>query len=48
MQRQLPFNGSSLRSFDIDVNFETIADLNPNDITIESYQEYTEKKLLLS
>jgi hypothetical protein len=30
------------------VNFETIADLNPNDITIESYQEYTEKRLLLS
>jgi hypothetical protein len=41
------FNGSSLRSFDIDVSFETIADLNPNDITIESYQEYTEKEAII-
>jgi hypothetical protein len=35
------FAGSEFRKFDIDINFETIVDLNVNDITIESYQPAT-------
>lgn len=41
------FHGSTLRSYDVDIEFETIVDLNVNDITIESYQGYTENELIV-
>lgn len=33
-------------SIDIDLNFETLVDLNPNDITIESYQAFSTDKVV--
>lgn len=35
------FHGSIYRRYDIDLNFETLVDINPNDITIENYQPKT-------
>lgn len=42
------FNGSSLRSYEVDVDFETLVDLNPHDITIESYQGGTVETEIIS
>lgn len=41
------FAGSTLRSFDVDVSFETIVDLNVNDITIESHQGFTKDESII-
>lgn len=35
------WHGSELRTYDVDIDFETIVDLNTNDITIENYQPAT-------
>lgn len=35
------WHGSELRSYDIDLDFETLSDLQLNDITIENYQPQT-------
>lgn len=42
------FQGSEFRDYDIDVNFETIVDLNPNDITVEGYQYFTEEQQIIN
>lgn len=42
------FRGSEFRDFDIDIDFETIADGNPNEITIEGYQYYTEEEQIIN
>jgi hypothetical protein len=42
------FNGSTFRDYDVDVNFETIVDLNPNDITVEGYIAYSETQSIIN
>jgi hypothetical protein len=42
------FQGSEFRDYDIDVNFETLVDLEPNDITIEGYQYFTEEQQIIN
>lgn len=42
------FHGSTYREYDVDVNFETIVDLNVNDITIEGYIGYTEEQIVIN
>lgn len=41
------FHGSTLRSYDVDVSFETIVDMNVNDITIENYQAFTTEESII-
>ena len=36
------FNNSEFRNYEIDLNFETLVDANPNDITVQVYQYFTE------
>jgi hypothetical protein len=42
------FQGTEFRDYDVNINFETIADLNPNDITIEGYQYFTEEQQIIN
>lgn len=42
------FHGSEFRDYDIDVDFETIVDANPNDITIEGYQYFTTEQQIIN
>ncbi|MBC7747838.1 MAG: hypothetical protein H7Z76_04530, partial [Methylotenera sp.] len=42
------FHGSEFRDYDIDVDFETIVDLNPNDITVEGYQYFTTEQQIIN
>lgn len=49
-QKSYPTNwnhGTTWRDYSVDVTFETIADLNPNDITIEGYVDYSENKPII-
>lgn len=41
------FSGSKWKDYSVDVDFETIMDLNPNDITIEAYQAFTTKEIIM-
>lgn len=41
------FHGSTLRSYDVDVSFETLVDMNVNDITIENYQAFTTEESII-
>lgn len=41
------FQGSDFTSLDIDIDIETLIDLNSNTITIESYQGYTENESII-
>ncbi|MDR6844538.1 hypothetical protein [Flavobacterium granuli] len=49
-QKSSPTNwdhGTTFRTYDVDITFETIADANPNDITIEGYINYTEEQTII-
>lgn len=41
------FRGSKFKNYDVDIYFNTISDLNVNDITIESYQAATTNELII-
>lgn len=50
-QKSYPTNwnhGTTWRDYSVDVTFETIADLNPNDITIEGYVNYSENQNIIN
>jgi len=42
------WHGSELRTYNVDVDFETIVDLNINDITIENYQPSTSETEIIN
>lgn len=42
------FHGSEFRDYNVDVNFETLVDINPNDITVEGYIAYTEEQQIIN
>jgi hypothetical protein len=42
------FQGSQFRDYDIDFDFETIADSNPNEIIIEGYQYFTVEEQIIN
>lgn len=42
------FHGSEFRDYEVDVNFETIVDLNPNDITVEGYIGFTTEQQIIN
>jgi hypothetical protein len=49
-QKSYPTNwehGTTWRDYSVDVTFETIVDLNPNDITIEGYINYSEQQSII-
>jgi hypothetical protein len=49
-QKSYPTNwehGTTWRDYSVDITFETIADLNPNDITIEGYVNYSENQTII-
>lgn len=42
------FQGSEFRDYDVDINFETLVDMNPNDITVEGYIAYTVEQPIIN
>ncbi|MBW4362502.1 hypothetical protein [Flavobacterium taihuense] len=40
-------HGTTWRDYTVDITFETIADMNPNDITIEGYVDYSEEQTII-
>jgi len=47
-QRSTGFPLIRFKNYDIDINFETIVDLNPNDITVYGYVAYTEETQIIN